>query len=68
MAMRRARYRITDVAASEATPTGRVVGVDDQGREVAMEAPVAWIRGAQRGDLLAIEFQIERPDGGRSKA
>lgn len=68
MAIRRAAYRLTDVAAVEATPTGRLVGVDDEGREVAMEAPVGWILGAQRGDRLVIEFLIERPEEGNNKA
>ncbi len=68
MTVRRAVYRLTDVAAVEETPTGRLVGADDEGREVALEAPVGWIRGAQLGDRLVIEFLIERPEEGNNKA
>ena len=62
MTIRRARYRVTDVAASEATPTGRLVGVDEEGREVSLELPVAWIRGTERGARLVIELQIEKQE------
>ena len=59
MAERQIRFRIADVAASEATPTGRIEAYDDEGRRLSVELPTAWLRSARSGDDIVLRIKIE---------
>jgi hypothetical protein len=59
MSERELRFRVADVAVSEATPTGRVEGYDPQGRRLSIELPTAWLRGVRSDDDITVKIKID---------
>jgi hypothetical protein len=62
MAERVLRFRIADVAASEATPIGRIEAMDAEGRRLSVELPTAWLRGVRSDDDIVLKISIDSRD------
>jgi len=55
---RKITYRVTDVAASESEPVGRLRARDSEEHEVTFELPTAWLRGLRRGETITVEIVL----------
>ena len=58
---RRFLLTVRDVAVA-GTPVGRVVAETRDGLRVEIEAPVAWLRGAEEGGLAVMDISFHGDD------